>query len=288
MPFHPENLTESTLKGFVDRVHRFVKTSPSPTLPPKRAWAQEVVAQALGFPSFHAAKIAIKNGKPTEESKTKNDPDPLHWQIKTPSGFYNFSRDILSISREGMESTIINIPIKMLSSHLLLVGKEADRLTAFNSLLHIPSMPILWIQGSSAAEVKSDPGIVIDIHTSEKSGRLTTLDPETVLSNRTLLRIEGDHPLFQVSIDRWLKAFSNGVIVVDGLNQNSHIYEWLINSMAKIEEKQHKVVVGVRGLNDLPPSPILQRILDRLGLWAVIKGTPSGRNDAFRLCDLNA
>lgn len=71
MPFQPKELTLSTFKGFVDRLHRFAKHTQVPNWPPKRAWAQEAISHALGFPNFHAAQKALQaNG---EEVVERND-----------------------------------------------------------------------------------------------------------------------------------------------------------------------------------------------------------------------
>lgn len=143
MPFHPQEMTEATFKGFVDRLHRYTKTH-SPGEAPKRAWCQEAVARALGFPSFHAAHQALAQSSAATLIKGED----WSWRIASPSGItcqpkrFSFDENTISLSRQD------------LSNHLLLTGREMDRARALEALVNTtPQMPLLILRGNSALPV---------------------------------------------------------------------------------------------------------------------------------------
>lgn len=61
MSFNPSQLSEQTLKRFVDRLVRFQRKQPHPeSWPPKRHQCQEMIAAALGFQNWNEAISSIK------------------------------------------------------------------------------------------------------------------------------------------------------------------------------------------------------------------------------------
>ena len=150
MPFQPEELTEATLKGFVDRLHRFCKTTPATDWPPKRAWAQEAMARALGFPNFHAAQQSLARPK---HKLTQAIAEPKsHWEWPTPDGVAGMSENLLSgyMNREGR--SMLSLPLST-KDNLLLLGTDQERDAALGALVQATapsSAPLLWIRGEEA------------------------------------------------------------------------------------------------------------------------------------------
>lgn len=145
MPFNPQELTPATVKGFVDRLHRFAKTTDAAAWPPKRAWSQEAIARALGFPSYHALHLALEAlSKPRERS-----PGHPVWEFDSPSGrpFFRVSDD-LYLHRTS--HTGFSVPLDLWKEPLLVQGDERERLKLFGSLATQAishRLPVLWIQG---------------------------------------------------------------------------------------------------------------------------------------------
>lgn len=152
MPFQPDEMTLSTLKGFVDRLARFHKSQPQPiTWPPKRAWCQEAIAQALGFPNFHAAHTALSTPLP---------PPSQSWRLKVDERS-SFNRALARTVKDG--ETSILIPHTTLLSHLVLFAAEAERKKVLEDL-HAQA-PCFWIQGPLALPSKaSDNSLTIGPH----------------------------------------------------------------------------------------------------------------------------
>lgn len=403
MPFQPKQLTESTFKGFVDRLHRFCKSTPATSWPPKRAWAQEAVAVALGFPNHHAARRAIANAT-LEKRAIKFSEE--RWTIQPEGGF----------SASSMLSTLANdvpldIPLRSLQSSLMLLGKSAHRareLEALVALAHRTEMPLLAVQGEGSTQMSFPKGFtthsfysfagygnavpcILDSGEPEKIlealvalmddmghdnrmwreraisllsavifalvymrdhggqtlhidsirdhlilenlehlSRQRNLPPHVLSSLRSYLRSlpgyqEGEarqsgatrnqHGYLQmqfarifgairdplmltrqtaIRLDReskesralktvmneWVRRYEKGVIILDGLDQHSALYGWLLESHSRLGEARHGMVVGMTGLADLPEAPINQRLLDRIDHWVVMSGYPSAARDS--------
>lgn len=149
MPFHPQEMTEATFKGFVDRLHRYTKTH-SPGEAPKRAWCQEAVARALGFPSSHAAHQALAQSPAASLTKGED----WSWRIISPSGI------TCQPKRFSFDETSVSLSRQNLSNHVLLMGREMDRARALEALVNTtPQMPLLIVRGNSALPVGPLPGL---------------------------------------------------------------------------------------------------------------------------------
>jgi len=145
MPFNPKELTPATVKGFVDRLHRFAKTTDASAWPPKRAWSQEAIARALGFPSYHALHLALEAlSKPRERSSGH----PV-WAFDSPSG-----RPFFRVSDEWYlhrtSQTGFSVPMDLWKEPLLIQGDERERRKLFGSIAEQAishALPVLLIQG---------------------------------------------------------------------------------------------------------------------------------------------
>lgn len=142
MPFNPKELTPSTVKGFVDRLHRFAKTTDASAWPPKRAWSQEAIAKALGFPSYHALQVAL-------EDKPKLPVTHNGWLFESPSG-----RPFFRVSPEWYNHRVSQagflVPLDLWKDPLLVQGDERERRTMFSALADQAishAQPVLLIQG---------------------------------------------------------------------------------------------------------------------------------------------
>lgn len=409
MPFQPKQLTESTLKGFVDRLHKFSKKNPVAEWPPKRAWAQEAVAVALGFPNYHAARAAIAN--PNLASKPASPPSAARWVI-APKGGLAASSFLSTLAND----VPLEIALPSLQGNLLLLGKNLPRTQALESLVlvaHQREMPTLVIQGAGSVRMSFPPGFtrhsfksfvgygdavacilehgkteeILDslvvfmddfghdnkmwkeravtlltsvisalvhmrdhfgwrldieavrtglmIETIQGLSKRLDLPPHILQSLRAYLRsIPGyqedakrqpdvtldQHgylqmqftrvlgairtPLVlspQVAIDldkeskearalatvmnEWTRRYKHGIIVLDGLDQESALYDWWMTSFSRVEEAGHGLALGAMSLSDLPPAPLQQRLLDRLEHWVVMAGSAGTRRDAKALLD---
>lgn len=151
MPFQPDALTPSTLKGFVDRLHRFSKTHQPESWPPKRSWAQEAVARALGFPHFHAAQQALslpRQASADDQVVSKG----VQWILPTPSGVAGISDHLLYPLESTRGLSALTLPVST-QENLLLLGTEHERDTALGSLVHatLPHrLPLLWFRGDES------------------------------------------------------------------------------------------------------------------------------------------
>lgn len=101
------------------------------------------------------------------------------------------------------------------------------------------------------------------------------------------LRVDAQLPvslrLLSPFLDQWVQSHENGIVIMDGLDGDSFLYEWFLQSLGKLEARDHKVALGLRCLNDLPPAPQSQRIVDRFGRFVVMNGPPSASSDILRL-----
>ena len=139
MPFQPNELTESTFKGFVDRLHRFAKESPQSAWPPRRTWAQEALARALGFQDYHAAHTAL--------SKTAPSTSGFVWSLSLSGGVADLSESLAQGAQPGHP---LRLTTEQLSSHLVLVATESTRAQAVASLCSqavSAQTPVLLVQG---------------------------------------------------------------------------------------------------------------------------------------------
>lgn len=150
MPFQPKEITEATLKGFVDRLHRFSKTSP-PGTAPQRAWSQEAIARALGFPSFHAAQQAI--GADKLETPFSND----SWRFPAPHGRPWLSRSLSPQPEEGF----VHVNKGLLDQHVLLLAREAERAQALTGLIRSNlQQPVLLVRGPASTLAAATHGLL--------------------------------------------------------------------------------------------------------------------------------
>ena len=185
MPFQPDELTEATLKGFVDRLHRFAKTTPATDWPPKRAWAQEAMARALGFPNFHAAQQSLAQPK-RKLVEAIEDPN-AHWYWPTPDGVAGISENLLPryINREGVSA--LTLPLSMKEDFFLL-GTDQERDTALGALVeatNLTSTPLLWIRGEES--LANDDQRVYRVHLPAFQGYSAAI--EHVLHNKSASEI---------------------------------------------------------------------------------------------------
>lgn len=413
MPFQPEQLTESTLKGFVDRLLRFAKKTDT-SWPPKRAWAQEAVAHALGFPNFHAAQAAIGRGKEDTTTILKREQAvPFLWLLYAPDGLLQTSFE----DKADVSAKTLWVDRDIVAQHLLMLGNEKARFKAIHSLQRQAErehQPLFWLQGSLAQSMPLEPwnhvfcvwrgsydgglsnlcakgtaGDIADAVLARMDrlgddnamwrGRAISLllavvgalvalrdrDPESFtltplhvverldlddiqrLSQQADLpstvtqslkaylrslpnysdlarephddaialhcsltrRIEGclvldketpikpgpivgirlrddkedNASLLGASLHSWIRTQKNGLLVLDGLTPTSNFYEWLLSNLWRLEEQGHAVIISARGLTDLPDGIQAKRILDRLGHWMVLRGTPHGGEDVRQL-----
>lgn len=150
MPFQPKEMTEATLKGFVDRLHRFSKATP-PGTSPKRAWSQEAIARALGFPSFHAAQQAIGDGKP--ETFLAHDA----WRFPCPRGWAGLSESLSPQPEEGF----VHVNKGLLDQHVLLLAREAERAQALTELVRSNlQQPVLFVRGPASTLAAATHGLL--------------------------------------------------------------------------------------------------------------------------------
>lgn len=149
MPFQPKEMTEATLKGFVDRLHRFSKATP-PGQNPKRAWSQEAIARALGFPSFHAAQQAVASDGISRALPKQS------WRISCPNGFVAFSEMLFPQPEEH----VIVVEKTLLEYHALLLGRERDRAHSLIELIQSnPKQPVLFVRGSASTPASDQHGL---------------------------------------------------------------------------------------------------------------------------------
>ena len=149
MPFQPKEMTEATLKGFVDRLHRFSKATP-PGISPKRAWSQEAIARALGFPSFHAAQQALAG------SASKAILSTSAWSIPCPKGAAGLSAALFPQA----EDHVVRVDKTLMAQHVLLLAREAERTQALLGLIHSsPQQPVLFVRGPASIPAASKHGL---------------------------------------------------------------------------------------------------------------------------------
>ena len=150
MPFQPQEMTEATLKGFVDRLHRFSKATP-PGQSPKRSWSQEAIARALGFPSFHAAQQALSGS-----SAPQSSPAFDVWHIPCPKGFAGVSDLLLPQSEEHA----ITVSKALLEQHVLLLARESERAQALVGLVRSSlQQPVLFVRGPASTSAAAKHGL---------------------------------------------------------------------------------------------------------------------------------
>lgn len=422
MPFHPQEMTEATFKGFVDRLHRFSKSTP-PGTAPKRAWSQEAIARALGFPNFHAAHLALSSDKHALPPSPETPGLSETWTLASPNGFRGLSDEWMEFRRS--DCLAMDLPLEQLENHLLLLGKEKDRQRAFHSLLTLCQahrIPLLWIQGKATVPLIDTKGVSEYLFlnggmynlTVDKALKEDTLEnitaffehlmkahdnsPHGVWADRCMLLLNAVLPVlvwerdsyhksltfsdvseafplenmeswlnredlpasslngvrnylgklpgyrsppnnkesiesFQQSktvwehhdylskqirearstpskqvfassdfvslrvdvelpvafrtlptfTEKWIQSHQSGIVILDGPDGESPLYEWFLQSLGKLEARDYKVVLGLRCLNDLPPAPQSQRIMDRFGRFVVMNGPPSASSDLLRL-----
>ncbi len=142
MPFNPKEMTPSTVKGFVDRLHRFAKATDTSEWPPKRSWSQEAVARTLGFPTFHALQVAL-------EEKTDAPKAARGWVFESPTGqaFFRVSPEWYHYRSAEAGFTV---PMALWQDPVLIQGDERERKQLFTSLAkqaRTHALPVLWVQG---------------------------------------------------------------------------------------------------------------------------------------------
>lgn len=143
MPFNPQELTPATVKGFVDRLHRFAKATDASAGPPKRSWSQEGIARALGFPSYHALQLVLESkAQPAPRSRKA-------WDFASPSGrpFFRVSDDWY-LYRSSLTS--FSVPDELWREPVLIQGDEQERRKMFSAIAEQAAAqghPVLWVQG---------------------------------------------------------------------------------------------------------------------------------------------
>lgn len=157
MPFNPHELTIDTIKGFVDRLAKHLKTLPVPkSWPPKRSELNEAMARALGFAHWHALKQTV-DGKPHQE---------VGVALPLPGNSF--------IRNSGREGETASNSIRVFDQHnrsfVAVIGTANDRDRFYDDAVEALKGPLLWIRNKSSKAttqsftmVATDGGELFDV-----------------------------------------------------------------------------------------------------------------------------
>lgn len=153
MPFQPSEMSEATLKRFVDNLARFIKSNPL-SEKPKRAQLQEAVASMLGWSDYHHAITTLRNstsGSPT--SSPKIQAMRSEWTVPVPLGevnrFVRFGE--LFFNQSTSNQSQFTMPASDFAALVMLWAKEKNRRHIFHQLMEAnPGKPILLISSSGS------------------------------------------------------------------------------------------------------------------------------------------
>lgn len=114
MSFQPQEMSEQTLKKFVDRLVKARKGQAAPTIwPPKRNHCQEEIAQVLGFKNWHEAISSVQKAK---NISLHREIDDLYWEkkISTKDDWWQLFTNLEHFSIQSL-TIEENSPIQVLS-----------------------------------------------------------------------------------------------------------------------------------------------------------------------------